>query len=265
MRHILLIITLVIMSLATTFTPIPYVPEKNSSIDIDVSQSSFAANTSKKSYSLDGEHNINYAYFIVMAIIAAVFFRKELLQNDTTEQDNPEDAMQKISLRTVFEHDHLPKWFLGDPFNIVRYLVDYQEESIERWLENLINSDTDHILINDILSIDNIAVFYDYIDGVGYTIIKMPKPNRQEECFYIGLVVPDNKPLGMSRYITLEYKGDLVGNINSSLCEWTHDDTHLSYKSEVPARIDSFKSALISLSTTTPALIESRGRKRVNS
>ena len=264
MRHILLIITLVIMSIASTFTPIQYVPEQNSSIDINVSQSNFISNIPEESYSLNEDRNINYAYFIIIAIIVAMLFRKEFLQNANIKQVNKK-VIQNISLRTVFEHDHLPKWFLNDPFNIVRYLVDYQEESIERWLKNLINSDTDNILVNDILNINDIAVFYDYIDGVGYTIIKMPKPDKQEDCFYIGLIVPDNKPLGTSRYITLEHRVNRTGNTSSSLCEWTHDDTHLCYKSEVTARIDSFKDALISLSTTTPSLMESGGRKRVNS
>ena len=171
---------------------------------------------------------------------------------NNNEEEGIENNLSLGRLRYAFEHKYLPFWMFDNPFNIVTFLMDYREGGIEKWW-NIIGKDPEtYGTTFEELNVDEVIVFYDHKDNVGFTVIKMPKPVQEGDCYYIGMIVPLEKPLTNSRYITLEYGITDDNKPTTFLCEWRMDGMHKNYGNIVEPRIDLFRDSLDALLVRTP-------------
>jgi len=162
-------------------------------------------------------------------------------------RDKDEEVIEDLKLgdlRYAFEHKYLPLWLFDNPFNIINYLLDYREEGIFKWWNMLRNDPIAYRVLDAKLDMDDVAVFYTVKENVGYMIIKMPQPKIKGDSYYIGLIVPQERPLTKTRYFSLEYAIDKNNNPTTNLFERTVDNTCVDYGNIVDQRVDLFEKFL---------------------
>ena len=175
--------------------------------------------------------------FILM-MVGIGFIPRDEIEEEQIETSRPSD------LRYAFEHKYLPVWLFDNPFNVMNFLLDYQEEGIYKWWNIMRNDLTTYNVLDERLYMKDVAVFYTVEENVGYMIVKMPRPKIKGDSYYLGLIVPQEKPLTETRYFTLEYENYEDGKSITNLFERTVNDKFINYGHLVEPRIDRFKDLL---------------------
>ena len=78
----------------------------------------------------------------------------------------------------------------------------------------------------------------------------MPKPMLANDCYYIGLIFPNQKILEDVRYVMLLKTEDAEGHESTVLGEWTNKGQYIELSTDIAPRTDAFFQALVDLNTT---------------
>ena len=243
MRVISILTLLLIMLLNASPKPMEFVPYQSSvSENISTSKVKPANSYHPKYTDFVVEKKTDFTIPILLLLSLLMMIGIGLLVKGDNEGVTEEQPLR--DLRYAFEHIYLPLWLFDNPFNILNYLLDYREEGIYKWWNILRADPIAYGVLESELDIEGIAVFYTVKDNVGYVIVKMPQPKKQGDSYYLGLIVPQERPLSRTRYFSLEYAVDKDNNPTTNLFERTVNDNYMDYGNIVTPRIDLFEEML---------------------
>jgi len=242
MRFIMTLSVVFILLLNAKPTPIDFNASYKNSISNQTSTSNVdspvVGASSKYIYPAD-KKRIDLTIPIIIVLFLLMMVGIVFIPRDKDEKVI--EDLQLDALRYAFEHKYLPLWLFDNPFNIINYLLDYREEGIFKWWNMLRNDPIAYQVLDAKLDMDDVAVFYTVKENVGYMIIKMPKPKIYGDSYYIGLIVPQERPLTKTRYFTLEYVLDKYNQPTTNLFEKTVNNDYRDYGYVVEPRTDLFE------------------------
>ena len=199
----------------------------------------------------------------VIALVAIVGILATLIYiviSDASSSDDQAVASSGlISHRYAFEHKYFKLLLFDDPYSLFQRFVDYGEGAvIGAW--NNIGVNVPYELVSiDKLHSDQLATFIHKHKDTFFVTIKMPKPQRQNECYYIGLILPNKNIIESVRYITLEQGTDAT---STCLNEWTNKGIQISLAESIIPRIDVFEQLLVDLDEKTRSIKKNNYNKQ---
>ncbi len=193
---------------------------------------------------LDNSREI-IALISIVGIIATLVY---VAVSDFTGNDDYEVVNSGLmSHRYAFEHKYFKLLLFDDPYNLFQRFMDYGEGAVIGAWNNIGVNVPNELARVDALYSDELATFIHKQNETFYITIKMPKPKKATECYYIGLIFPDKNIIENVRYIMLIKEVNEHGEERTVLGEWTNKDKYIALSEGITPRTDVFEQVLIDL------------------
>jgi len=181
------------------------------------------------------------ALVAIVGILAILIY---IVISDLSSDDQVVASSGLISHRYAFEHKYYKLLLFDDPYSLFQRVVDYGEGAVIGAWNNIGINVPYELASIDKLHGDQLATFIHKHKDTFFITIKMPKPQRQTECYYIGLILPKINIIENVRYITLEQGSN---STNTCLKEWTNKGEQILLSESITPRTDVFEQLLIDL------------------